>query len=347
MRAELQLAAASRGGPGTVAGAEMAGLLSRLARLSHDCPARPVDWRWGRAGLLLELGLRCWRGDGPTRDARRYLAALGRCRGDAARRRLSARMAGVAGALAIADGEDRVRLAVEAWLLVGAGAAVVAGKLGIAPEAVAWYESLFFNVSDRLASRGYLVHLALGERRRHGPASRNLGILWKSVALAGEVGVLDELIRATWDAAGEPGGPADTPAAPPPGWAPPPARSGRRSPPWPCPTSRAIGARRGPSCASPPPSAGTPRWPRARRPGPPLPAASSGSKRQDSSPDGGIPGPGASPMGPKWPVSGRRPGPGAGFPLSSATIASDRRPLGRPPAARPRANRSGLKPVSG
>src|SRR5690242_4199726 len=31
---------------------------TRLARLHPDCPTRPVDWRWMKAGLMLDLGLR-------------------------------------------------------------------------------------------------------------------------------------------------------------------------------------------------------------------------------------------------------------------------------------------------
>src|SRR4051794_33287026 len=52
---------------------------ARLARLHPDCPTRPLDWRWLKAGLMLELGLR-WsrrRDDGPTREAKSYRAALG------------------------------------------------------------------------------------------------------------------------------------------------------------------------------------------------------------------------------------------------------------------------------
>ena len=61
-----------------------------LAHLGPDCPTRPVDWRWLKAGLMLDLGLR-WsrrRDDGPTREARRYRAAWRRCRDDAGRERL-------------------------------------------------------------------------------------------------------------------------------------------------------------------------------------------------------------------------------------------------------------------
>jgi hypothetical protein len=52
-----------------------------LVDLGAASPRRLIDWRWQRAGLLLELGIR-WsrrRDDGPTRRAKQYRAALRRC----------------------------------------------------------------------------------------------------------------------------------------------------------------------------------------------------------------------------------------------------------------------------
>ncbi len=160
---------------------------------------------------MLELGLR-WsrrRDDGPTREAKWYRAALRRCRDDAGRERLRARTPGVAGACAIRDGEHRVRWAVEARLLAGEAINAVARKVGLRPEAVSWFETLFFHITDRLGSRGYLVHVAIGPRLLRGPTAQDLDLLWKHFALSGGPEVLDVLIRSTWDAAGGPRRPGE------------------------------------------------------------------------------------------------------------------------------------------
>ncbi|MEJ7638979.1 MAG: hypothetical protein WKF75_13665, partial [Singulisphaera sp.] len=133
-------------------------------RLGPDCPTRPVDWRWLKAGLMLELGLR-WsrrRDDEATRMARQYRAALQRCHDDAGRERLDAKMPGVAGAYAIHTGPPPRRWAVEARLLAGEPLATIARKEAATREAVDLYQCLFFNISDRLANRGYLAHEAIG-----------------------------------------------------------------------------------------------------------------------------------------------------------------------------------------
>ena len=179
-----------------------------------DCPTRPVDWRWLKAGLMLDLGLRGSRrrDDGPTREARRYRAASRRCRDDAGRERLGARMPGIAGACAIRDGEPRLRWAVEARLLAGEPIDAVARKVGLRPEAVAWYETVFFHITDRLGSRGYVVHEVIGIRALRGPVAHEVDLLWKVFALFGGPEVLDALIRSTWDAAGEPRRPDEAPS---------------------------------------------------------------------------------------------------------------------------------------
>lgn len=179
--------------PDIAAGAETAGRPTRLARLHPDCPTRPVDWRWERVGLMLKLGRR-WssrRDDGPTREAKRYRAAWQRCRDDSGRLRLAGRAPGVAGACGIRDGAPRVRWAVEARLLAGEPIDALAGKVGRTPEAVAWFETLFFHVTDRLRSRGYLVHEAIGGRFHRGPAARDLDVLWKVFGVFGGVTALD------------------------------------------------------------------------------------------------------------------------------------------------------------
>jgi hypothetical protein len=153
-----------------------------------------MAWRWQRAGLLLELGMR-WsrrRDDGPTRRAKQYLSALRRCRCVADRGRLERNMPDVAGAVAIVEGQPTTRWAVEARLLAGEPIEAIARKTVLTPQAVATFEALFFNVSDRLQNRGYLIHIAVGLYPT--PREPDPGLVWRLFGLLGGPVVLDALI---------------------------------------------------------------------------------------------------------------------------------------------------------
>ncbi len=158
---------------------------SRLARLHPDCPARPVDWRWQRAGVMLELGLRrSRRDDGPTGEAKAYRAAWRRCRDDAGRARLDARMPEVAAARSIRDGDPGLRRAVEARLLAGLDPGRIAAELGLPAGAIDRFGRLFFDVAGQLGARGYVVHQVIGLwRRPQAPPDANL--LSRAVAYFG------------------------------------------------------------------------------------------------------------------------------------------------------------------
>jgi hypothetical protein len=165
-----------------------------LAHLGPANPRRPTDWRWQRAGRLLELGRR-WsrrRDDGPTRRAKQYMSALRRCRCEADRRRLERKMPDVAAAISIFEGSQTTRWAVEARLLAGETIEAIAGKTALTPQAVALFEALFFNVSDRLENRGYLIHIAVGLYPT--PREPDPGLVWRLFGLLGGPVVLDALI---------------------------------------------------------------------------------------------------------------------------------------------------------
>jgi hypothetical protein len=135
-----------------------------LVDLGAANPRRPIDWRWQRAGRMLELGLR-WsrrRDDEATRMAKQYQASLRRCRGEADRRRLACRMPDIGGAFAIFEGEPTARMAVEARLLAGEPIEAIARHCGVPVEVAELYEQLFFNVVDRLTSTSYILSHAIG-----------------------------------------------------------------------------------------------------------------------------------------------------------------------------------------
>jgi hypothetical protein len=122
----------------------------------------------------------------------RYRAALRLCRCAADRERLEREMPDVAAAVAIHEGESTTRWAVEARLLAGEPIEDIARKTALTPRAVATFEALFFNVSDKLENRGYLLHIAIGLYTT--PREPDLGLVWRLFGLLGGPVVLDALI---------------------------------------------------------------------------------------------------------------------------------------------------------
>jgi hypothetical protein len=124
--------------------------------------------------------------------AKRYQAALLRSRDEADRRRLERKMPDVAAAVAIVEGEPTRRWAVEARLLGGEPIEAIARKTALTPGAVSAFETLFFNVRDRLENRGYLLHFAVGLYPM--PREPDPGLAWRLFGLIGGPVVLDALI---------------------------------------------------------------------------------------------------------------------------------------------------------
>ena len=157
-------------------------------------PRRPTNWRWQRAGRLLALGLR-WsrrRDDAQVRRAKQFQTALRRCQCEADRRSLERKMPDVAEAVAIHEGEPTTRWAVEARLLAGEAIEAIAGKTAVTRRAVATFEALFFNVSDRRENGGYIIHIAVGLYST--PREPDPGLTWKLFGVLGGPVVLDALI---------------------------------------------------------------------------------------------------------------------------------------------------------
>ena len=115
---------------------------------------------------------------------------------------LSGKMPDVAAAVAIHEGEPTTRWAVEARLLAGEPIEAIARKTALTPRAVATFEALFFNVSDRLENRGYLIHIAVGLYPT--PREPDPGLVWRLFGLLGGPVVLDALIDGDY-------GPGDRP----------------------------------------------------------------------------------------------------------------------------------------
>jgi hypothetical protein len=159
-------------------------------------PFRPPDWRWQRAGQLAGPGARPRRlDDDRVRRARSFRAALGKAGGDLRDRRLARSHEDVHGAYRIHHGEPRRRGEIEARLLAGQSDEEIAGRVGVEPQVVEAYESLFFNVRDRLESSDWIAFSVFGERLYGGFDAGDIDLAWKILAYHGGPVVLDALIE--------------------------------------------------------------------------------------------------------------------------------------------------------
>jgi hypothetical protein len=128
-------------------------------RYRPDCPLAPPDWRWHRAGLLLEGRVRRRR---RLDDAAVRRALAFRRRSATGPRRRPAADPALAAAAGLWAGGGRRRALLEAWLLSGLADADVAARCGLAPAAVAAYEATFFDVRGGLDDPAWARFVAGG-----------------------------------------------------------------------------------------------------------------------------------------------------------------------------------------
>jgi hypothetical protein len=103
-------------------------------------------------------------------------------------------MPDISGALAIVEGEPTSRQTIEAWFLAGEPIEGVARRCGVPVEAAELYEQLFFNVTDRLENRSYVLFTAIGPATYEGFDLDDPGAVLKWFAYTGGPRVLDFLL---------------------------------------------------------------------------------------------------------------------------------------------------------
>jgi hypothetical protein len=119
-------------------------------------PLRALDWRWQCAQQLAADGRRSQL-DPETTAAVDYLRAGHRCSDDRTRAGLATTWPALAAAHQLAENDGPLRWEVEARLLARQTDAEIAQACQLAPQNVAWFESLFFHVRDRLDSLDWIA----------------------------------------------------------------------------------------------------------------------------------------------------------------------------------------------
>lgn len=170
-------------------------------------PSRLLDWRWQRAGQLLEPRARRRRWDDAwVVRARRFRKALARYVGDLRHPRLAGTDPDVLGACLLFRGEPPRRWQLEARLLAGQADTEIAARMCLPAGTIEAYESLFYGVRHALKSSDWIMARAIGARAYDDRYAADMDILLKRVGYHCGPLFLDRLIEAL--------DPSSTPADP-------------------------------------------------------------------------------------------------------------------------------------
>jgi hypothetical protein len=151
-----------------------------------------TDWRWARACRVVESGRRFGprSDDAPTRLAVRHLTW--RADGSPQGGGRAKRFADIAAAHEIYEKAGEMRLAIEARLLARQSFDEIAALTGVPTSVVVLFESLFFNVLDRLDAIDWIACVAIGRGRGVGCVPEPYAVL-KSYAYCGGPLILDSV----------------------------------------------------------------------------------------------------------------------------------------------------------
>jgi hypothetical protein len=159
---------------------------------------RQLDWRWRLAQRIVTDGARLSSNcaDPVIATLARFLRAERR---GPDRRQSSpgSPWPAIDRARALA-GEGGLKVAtVQAYILTGLGDRAIARRCGLDAETVAWYESAFFHVRDRLAARDWLTFRPVGVSAASG--YRDLAAVWRGFGAFAGVLALELVIACTTD----------------------------------------------------------------------------------------------------------------------------------------------------
>jgi hypothetical protein len=179
-------------------------------RLHLVFPQRSIDWRWQAARELAaepESERPSWFDDW-IGSGMEYAAIIFHGRGDRERLQTVARLRAIREAHRINGLEEPLRWHLEARILTGASAEVIALKCAIPVAVVAAYERLFYDARRRLHARSFIVQQVIGPAVHEGFTFDEPEIYWKLFGYFYGPHMLDALVELA-DAHGKLGHPDD------------------------------------------------------------------------------------------------------------------------------------------
>jgi hypothetical protein len=159
--------------------------ISEQVSCQRASPLRPLDWRWRRAGYAVEQNRRPRRGREEeivlrAVRFRRNLASRGGDPDAPGRHKLDP---SVLGAYRVRFGQDQeLQSELEARLVAGQTSDVIADRTGLTADLIEVYETLYFEVKERLGASDWVVATVLGRRYYEGTAEEDVDLIWKAVA---------------------------------------------------------------------------------------------------------------------------------------------------------------------
>jgi hypothetical protein len=164
--------------------------------LRANSPRRPVDWRWQMACRLAIKGLSLRFQDWHLYWAVRFRWALLQWNDELFGHNSRAKAAAALDAAYdfYHAGSNFARWELEARLLANEPPESIAQRFDLSPEAVQWYEALFFNVRECLRATGYITHEVIRLHDQWHGLPNDFERLWKVVGFWRGPQALDELI---------------------------------------------------------------------------------------------------------------------------------------------------------
>lgn len=151
--------------------------------LTLDNPWRPVDWRWQRAlKLHQEEFTRNRRFDDQfIVGAVKFLEASESAEDSPNQALILAlRQPALHWAIELSKNPDNAwRAEVEARVLSGESGKEICKRMGMREDVLRTYESLFYDVRDRLNQPAYVMHVAIGQALHRGLRETDWPLLWK------------------------------------------------------------------------------------------------------------------------------------------------------------------------
>jgi len=185
-------------------------------------PYRSPAWRYEEAARLNESRLRDAENSAPDNESRecvKFLRAWNRCtRGNVTdntveerKRRLALKFPGLFWAYMVYSRPegDWIRTEIDARVLAGQTDEEIAQKVSTRPEAIKWYEALWFNVRDRLANQGYISNHIIGPTVGFGLTGSTLDMSAKFFGYFGGPYVLEYILRGSNGTVAKPSKPDD------------------------------------------------------------------------------------------------------------------------------------------
>ena len=153
--------------------------------LTKECPWRPADWRWQRAGLLAAGDLKRNRrfDDSHVQKLEQFARTVLNDTSDDAQERLYNRNPAMFWAYRLYMQDEVARRSeVEARIIANQTPNEIMLRTGIDEKTIEAYEIAFYDVRDKLQYPSYVLHTLIGTALHRGLQERDYALVWKYMA---------------------------------------------------------------------------------------------------------------------------------------------------------------------